>query len=128
MSCELTIDDSTGVVVVIVTGNPTPDDLRETMTRIWQTREYLENLRVLWDLRSGTIGHLRSSDLRRIAEHESEKRPDLPQSRVAYLVEQQVDFGMARMLNAFLEDEPLEDRIFRDSEAAWAWLIDRSPG
>jgi len=127
MCCELTIDDSTGVVMVTVTGNPTLDDLRETMTQIWQTPEYLENLRVLWDLRNGTIGHLRSSDLRRVAEHEAEKRPNLPQSRVAYLVEQQVDFGMARMLNAFLKDEPLEDRVFRDSEAAWAWLIHQTP-
>ena len=124
MSCELTIDESTGVVVITVTGSPSLDDLRDTMTRIWQTPEYLENLRVLWDFREGGVAHLLSADLRQVAKHQAGGRPDLPTSRVAVLVDRQVDFGLGRMLNVFLEDQPLEDRVFRDSEAAWAWLTE----
>jgi hypothetical protein len=122
MACSVQEDRADGLVTVLVDGEPSVEEIQSAMATIWTTPTYLENLRVLWDLRKGSLGHLDTQALRDVAQFEQNKRPDLATSRIALLVGRDVDFGLSRMLGAFMSEEPLEDRVFRDVEAAKAWL------
>ena len=122
MPCTVGVDHSTGTVVVSVEGESNVEEIQDAMSEIWQTPEYRSNLRVLWDLRTGSAANLSSEMLRAIAWFQRDKRPDLPQSRVAVLVAREVDFGLMRMLGAFLPEGPLQEDVFRDAETAWQWL------
>jgi hypothetical protein len=122
MPCTVGVDESTGIVVVHVEGEPDVEEIKDAMSKIWQTPEYRSNLRVLWDVRTGNAANLSSETLRDIARFQRDKRPELPQSRVAILVAREVDFGLMRMLGAFLPEGPLQENVFRDAETAWQWL------
>ena len=124
MPCSVRLDASTGVLVVAVDGEPSVDEIGEAIEEICRTPEYHRNRRVAWDLRRGGVAHLSTDELQQIARFSSEKRADLPRARVALLVGREVDYGVLRMLGVFLSDEPLEDQVFRDAEAAWAWLTE----
>ena len=124
MPCSVRLDASTGVVVVAVDGEPSVDEIGEAVDEICGRPEYHRNPRVAWDLRRGGVAHLSTDELQQIARFLSEKRADLRRFRVALLVGREVDYGVLRMLGAFLSDEPLEDQVFRDAEAAWAWLTE----
>ena len=121
MPCTVGVDESTGVVVR-VEGEPDVEEIQDAMSEIWKTPEYRSNLRVLWDVRAGSAANLSSEALRTIARFQRDKRPELPQSRVAVLVAREVDFGLMRMLGAFLPEGPLQENVFRDTETAWQWL------
>ena len=124
MPCSVRLDASTGVVVVAVDGEPSVDEISEAVDEICRLPEYHLNPRVVWDLRRGGVAHLSPDELHQIARFLSEKRADLRRVRVALLVGREVDYGVLRMLGVFLSDEPLEDQVFRDAEAAWAWLTE----
>ena len=122
MPCAVTVDADTGVVVVTVEGRLTIEDTRSAIQEIWRTPEYLEHFRVLWDFRHTGISHFSTDDLREVAAFQQKERSELPRSRIALLVSKEVDFGLMRMLGAFLPEADLENDVFRDAESAWSWL------
>ena len=57
-----------------------------------------------------------------MATHHLTSRPELPESRAAVVTAGELEFGMARMTEAFLSDSPVDMQIFRDIERAYRWL------
>jgi hypothetical protein len=55
-----------------------------------------------------------TADLREVATRHLSNRPDLPDSRAAVVVSRDLEFGMARMFEAFLAEGPVDMQIFRD--------------
>ena len=74
-------------------------------------------------LSKGSVAHLGPDDLRVLVEFQVNERPEgLARSKIGFLVRQDVDYGMMRMLGAFLPEDMLDDHVFRDADAAWRWL------
>jgi hypothetical protein len=124
MPCIVEADVATGVVVVRAEGSLSVEEVRGAILEIWRTPEYQAQLRVLWDLREGAVADFSAADLQEIASFNDEKRPELPRSRVAVLVDREVDYGVMRMLGAFLPGQKVENQVFREEAAAWRWLAE----
>jgi len=82
--------------------------------------------RVLWNLRELQAGPDSTGDLRRAAELVEQGRRLWGGSRVAIVVERNLDFGIARMFQAFSEGTGVTFEIFRDVDSGLAWLSDPS--
>lgn len=80
---------------------------------------YIAHPRRLWDFR----GCRADFDLGQLQAFASMARPrDRQPGRVAILVDRELDFGQARMHQAFRESPLIEEQVFVDFEAALAWL------
>jgi hypothetical protein len=79
---------------------------------------------VLWDYREGSLQNMTSADLRRIVQRGAPLSESRQGGRTAILCNEDVDFGLSRMFQAFAELHPLpfEIRVFRDAADAYAWL------
>ncbi len=122
MAADLEVDQATGVVIVTIEGKLDFGDVRDALIAVWQTPEFHDRGRVLWDLRRADAAGLDAGELRRIALFESNERPAMPPARLAFLVERDMEFGLARMVGVFSEDDAIEQQVFRDRDAAWSWL------
>ena len=78
--------------------------------------------RFLWDLRELVEGPDSTSELRNAAAWVKRSQETWGGTRVAILVSRDVDFGIARMYQAFAEQIDVEYQIFRDRDEAQAWL------
>jgi hypothetical protein len=78
----------------------------------------------LWDLSSATIAGIDSESLRDLARCIAQMGEGRHGGKTAIAVGRAVDFGLARMLEAFLSFErfPVKVAVFPDSHSARAWL------
>jgi len=49
---------------------------------------------------------------------------EMNESKAAVVVAGDLEFGMARMIEAFLEESPVDMQMFRSLEKASAWLAE----
>ncbi len=121
MPVAVTFDADSGIWVFELSGVVTPAEIRAAYDRMRRTPDFDPRAPRLWDARQTTSSqHYGSADLRHISR---ETGSDVPH-RVAIVVARDVDFGLARMYEAFAEaDQQLaETFVFRDLGEALAWL------
>lgn len=123
MPYEVTVDDATGVVIVAVEGMLGFEEVCQGIRNVLETPGLSNDVRVLWDFRCGSAAGLDAENLRAIARFEAERRPRRTHFRLAFLVGRDIDFGLARMVGVFSEDEAIEQRVFRDHDEAWSWVL-----
>lgn len=83
------------------------------------------SVRVLVDLRS-VEGTPSESEIREFTHRLTERRGSVP-TRRAYLVSDDAHYGIARMTATYAELGGLEARVFRQEDAALAWLLGKTP-
>jgi hypothetical protein len=114
--------------VFIGWGQLTPDELVEAYADFLETGP---TPLVLWDLSSASLAGMRSEDLRAVAKRAAELATDRrPPGRSALVVgPRDVEYGLARMLSAFLAFEKcnLDVEAFRAVDDAKAWLLEAQP-
>ncbi|MCR9261789.1 MAG: hypothetical protein NXH95_18890 [Pseudomonadaceae bacterium] len=109
------ITQSNGITYIEIEGLPTVDEL----ILITDKASEMENIeRSLWRLKKGI--DLEADDLRRVASHVSQL--SLPKARAAIVASEDLAYGLIRMYLAFLDIEGVSVRVFREEEAAVAWL------
>jgi hypothetical protein len=81
---------------------------------------------VLWDFSRGSMRVMTSQDLRAIATRAAPFTDVRRGGRTAILCPRDVDFGLGRMFQAFVEilAAPFDLMVFRDSDEARAWLME----
>jgi hypothetical protein len=80
---------------------------------------------ILFDFRSATLVDLSYEDCNAIAKHELERSEERGGGRCALTVNRDVDYGVARIVQALREcniDET-QVRVFRDLDEAKDWLL-----
>ena len=122
MSTVVKADAAEGVVTIAVDGVPDIAEIRDVIIKTWSDPVFQSTARGLWDLRNADLSGISAAELRTVADLEENRRPDLPRSRIALVVSREVDFGMLRMLEAFLPESTLDYHVFRDFDDAWHWL------
>jgi hypothetical protein len=82
---------------------------------------------VLWDFSRGSMRVMTSEDLRAIATQAAPYTDVRRGGRTAILCASDVDFGLGRMFQAFVEilAAPFDLMVFRDPGEARAWLMQR---
>ncbi len=120
VSIERADDRGSGVVRFTVTGPLRPDELRDTLAELYATHPPELPRRFFWDLRGADIDWS-SDEIRSFAGWVRANR--LPgDGRTAVVVDRDFHFGLARMYEVFSADLPVEFVVFRDVEAATAWM------
>jgi len=99
------------------------DVLRQIITFLHEAPTPL----VLWDFSRGSMRVMTPEDLRVIAARALPYTHVRRGGRTAILCARDVDFGMARMFQAFAEilAAPFDLMVFRDGDQARAWLTRR---
>ena len=81
----------------------------------------LQKPHVLWDCRGTQVG-LTSADLRVIANYARMRRAGRSFGRAGLLVDVDVAYGLARVLQVFADNPSYEVMVFRDETQARAWV------
>ena len=118
MPAEYELDLALGLVRTKEWGVLTEDDLRELYERIRSDPAFDPSFRQLCDLREVTKITTTAEALRFLAQ----SRVFSPDSRRAFVVGRAVDFGLARMFQAYSEVAGQTVEVFREMDEAEAWL------
>ena len=108
-----------------LTGVVTVAAMAQAIERVAAHRQFRESLTRLWDIRQADVSGLTSDDLRQIGDDAIAKLAT-PGAHVAFLVAGDLAFGLSRELQAWqaAKMDTLQGamRVFREAEAAEAWL------
>jgi len=122
MSIDTKIDLEKGEIVHTISGEFSMDEIIHTVDEFWSTRDFPENINVIWDARNTTLHMLTSVELRQFAERTRALSGKMNKGRTAVVVSRDVDFGLARIFEAYLGKLDREVQIFRDVNNAYLWL------
>ena len=116
---SLTLDELTGIPIVTVHGELTYADIRQFMSSIPDIPTYRDSSKRLWDLRH-VAGLPTTNTVRSVA---ASVRSETTTPRIAaFVVDQDVHFGLARMFEMLSEQPGVTRRVFRDYVEARHWL------
>ena len=112
-----------GIVFHTVEGRVTNKEFIETFKATLQHPDFQPGMGGFCDLRNGELGHLTGDDLYNLAYsllQQNEERG--PTHKLALVVADDLNYGLARMYSAYTENSPVEVRVFRDTAEAISWL------
>ncbi|MDJ0710745.1 MAG: STAS/SEC14 domain-containing protein [Woeseiaceae bacterium] len=116
MSPKLLIEKMDGVTTLRLTRQLTLDDFLQMLDDIDDGKV---TDRRLWD--ATNFFDFTAAEIRQIAARVKKKWPHA--ERVAFVAADDLTFGLARMFEAFREEEGFLTKVFRDEEEARAWLL-----
>jgi len=123
MDWTIHTDETRGVIVVTLRGHWDAKGILEALQTLWAEQLRTGTLGALWDFRGVRAGGVTTGQLREVATRHMSDRPALPESRAAVVVSGDLEFGMARMTEAFIAEGLVDMQIFRDMTKASDWLI-----
>lgn len=120
MAIHAELDTGAGIWRVSTEGTLSLDEIGELI----ETNPWRDHRLVLWDLRNLREAPRSTRELREAASLVASARRLFEGGRAAIVVSADLDFGMARMFEAFAEGSGVAYRTFRDIESAQAWLLE----
>jgi hypothetical protein len=112
-----------GLVIFTVKGGFTAEDFIAAIDEAAEEPGWRPAMDALFDMTDG-VGDLLSPDaLKRMARFMWNSTPKLGAGyKVAVVAKRDVDYGLTRMFQVFMNGPPFELRIFRDRGEALGWL------
>jgi len=118
-----TIDSERGMLFVVAEGQTTQAERLAVMHAWMNDPQFRRGLRTLADFsESENVPTL--AELEEIVGYMREKASAIGQKRIAIVTNRAVSFGVARQFGALASGAFLTVRVFRDRDAALAWLAD----
>ena len=112
--------ENQGVYVVAVEGSVQVEPLAAILREAWANPKYRSKL--LWDLREASLAELTRAQLDQLALVSETENPHVARARSALLVAREVDYGVSRMFETVMDRLPVDVSVFRDYDAAMAWV------
>lgn len=119
MSLTIDLESIDGICIGIAEGALTLDEIKQSAATMWRLAEG-PDIRMLWDLRKANfdlevaqVSDLADTVKLMIASGES---------RIAFVVTEDLEFGLIRMYEAFRHSDTSRTSVFRDRDKAIAWL------
>jgi hypothetical protein len=123
MTFKITRDESIDVTLIVFDGVVDHDHLLEGVRAARDTPGH--NYRTLMTVSADVTLDLSSDDLRSIAlALRSERADDAPRGLTAIVAPTTLAYGLARMVQVFMEEGPADVRVFQSQSDAITWLID----
>ena len=119
MTVSIQIEPETGMAIATCFGVLRLCNAQESATALWKTPGW-SGRSVVWDFREAQFD-ISSSDTQNIAQFIFTQQPATPPSKVTFVIQRDLDFGMARVFDVYREDPRTEFQIFRDFEEAVCW-------
>lgn len=123
MALDIDFESVPGVAIGTFHGAAGLGEFMAAAEQIWQLRAAGE-ARILWDLLDAQFD-LSANEVRRLSEYTRNKSP-YENARMAFVVAEDLQFGLVRMFEAMRETDVLEVRVCRDRQQALAWLTGES--
>lgn len=124
MTVKSTIDPNSGVIVHAVTGTLDLDEVVGALERILNHPLFTPGSDVLWDFSYAITGGLDARELRSLVRRVGERMDGRGEGyKIALVAPRDVDYGLARMYEAYASELPVELSVFRSSGEAWDWLL-----
>lgn len=120
MPISIRTEQESAIAIATCSGVLRLDDALQGAAALWETPGWTGSL-AAWDFRAAEFD-VSSSDVRRIAQFILDNQPTPPPSKMAFITSREVDFGMARMFEAYRDDSGTAFQIFRDYDEAIGWL------
>jgi hypothetical protein len=124
MSVQSTVDPNSGVIVHAVSGMLDIDEVVSALERIVNHPLFRPGAHVLWDFSGARSGNLDARELRNLVRQVGERMDGRGEGyKTALVAPRDVDYGLARMYEAYASELPVELCVFRSSGEAWDWLL-----
>jgi hypothetical protein len=124
MPADLSFDRDSGIWTLVLSGSLGAEEVAAAIREMYESPDYRPDAPRLYDARAFE-DVFATRELRSLA-----YRPEFIQAvddaRSAIVVSRDVAFGMARMYQAWMDDQPVKVRVFHEIEEARAWLQDES--
>jgi len=118
-----TIDPNSGVIVHAVSGDISPDDLLRALDGIVDHPLYQLGSDALWDFSGAVVSNFEGKVLRNLVRGVRERLATRGKGfKVALVAPRDIDYGLARMYEAYASELPILLSVFRSSGDAWDWL------
>ena len=121
MPIKYVIDDSMRLVYATAVGPVTMAELVDHLRALSADPRYLRPMKKLVDYRAGHVIAMSVEETKRLTEFKLELGDVFRGERCAFLVSDDLDFGLSRVHGAYA-DPVLESSVFRDVSSALAWL------
>ena len=123
MSFELDINPSTGLISINIEGRITLNLIKEAMERVFKDPHFRRSADILWDVREAETATASTEEVMKLMELvESFREIRGENYRVAVVVGKESDFGMARMLEMYVDAMPFQMMVFRSMDQARRWI------
>ena len=120
MKCSYKINNDEKITHIDVDGTVSKKIIRKILEEVWQREDY-EHPGILWDFRSCVLG-FGPKELKELSHFIIEHREKRNYTRVAFVVEKDVHFGLLRIYKTYVGEIPFEIKAFREIELAEKWL------
>jgi len=123
MNVKRNIDETSGLVTFTVNGKVTYEGLIKALEEMLDDPNFRKGANNLWDFRNVDSDRLTSVDIRGFAsfiEKNKERRGE--GYKVVFVVARDVDFGLARMYEAFAGRLPFTVMVCRSMDEALSWI------
>lgn len=121
MTTIYVIDKEAGILYRTLTGVVTTDELLESFDEALRDPDYRPGMHMLADMREVTTTAHRA-DVARVASYVKGHLAEIGPLKVAVVAPTDASFGLIRMLQANIEEAPIELRVFREMGEAEQWL------
>ena len=112
-----------GGIYIVVNGRLTALDIVNVFDELINFPEFKTGMNTLWNVTDATHPDLTTDDIRVIATHVHRFAEKRGNGKVAWVVANDVDFGIGRMFEMLTDREiPMTYRVFRDIVEAKLWL------
>jgi hypothetical protein len=119
MSLTIDLESIDGICIGIAEGALTLAEIKESAATMWRLAEG-PDVRMLWDLRKAKFD-LDVSQVSDLADTVKQMVAS-SDSRIAFVVTENLEFGLLRMYEAFRHSDTSRTSVFRDRDKAIAWL------
>lgn len=121
MPIKYAIDQDLRFVYAVAVGRVTLSELMDHLTLLAQDAAYRSPMKKLVDYRAGHVLDMSVEETKRLTEFKLQHDDVFRGERCAFLVSDDVDFGLSRVHEAYV-DQLVDTRVFRDLPALLEWL------
>lgn len=98
------------------------NDLLKHLVTLYDDPKYIAPMKKLVDYRNATLAKLTTQEANIITNKKAELKDKFVNERCAFVIKEDVDFGMSRVHGVYIEPSKIVAEVFRDINKALSWL------
>lgn len=122
MSFNIELSGSHHLIVITIEGLFSADEFIEIMEQIVTSKEYPANINAVYDLTRMSFDNISSGFLQSLNILAKKYGNARRGAKTAYVCPKDLQFGMARTWEVFIDDVPVTTMVTRSMEEALSWI------
>lgn len=116
-------DQYQNTAYIQIKGSPSIDEMQQKVHALLDHPEYQDGMDEIWDVSRACLAHWKEDDMREQVRFAKKAVPEVV-GQIAFIVGNDLNFGMVRMWMTYVEQSASEGRrnVFKSLDAAAQWL------